>query len=111
MPFKGIPFTIRYMRWKKLGEVFILRSWWVWGFLAVTYFFFEHSMEKRREVRSEIASRLVQLEKEKEVALEEQEDLLFQIDSQDDPAYVELVLKRRLGLVPEGQTKVYFQEE
>lgn len=89
----------------------VRRSWWMWLFLAIIYLLFEQGMEGRRAAQEEITSRLEHLEKEKQVALEEQEELLFQLKSEGDPAYVELVLMRRLGLVPEGQTKVYFQEE
>lgn len=37
-----------------------------------------------------------------------QEDLLREIASQNDPSWIELVLMDKLGLVPEGQTKVHF---
>lgn len=40
----------------------------------------------------------------------EQQELILQIESQTDPAWVEMVLKRNLGLVPEGQVKVYFKK-
>jgi len=35
-------------------------------------------------------------------------ELLEEIASQEDPAWIERVLIRRLGVVPEGQTKVVF---
>jgi hypothetical protein len=65
---------------------------------------------------------LKQLEKEGEV-LEKQwldlkmelksveiqnEYLTRQINSQSDPAWIEMVMKKELGLVPEGQVKIYF---
>lgn len=48
------------------------------------------------------------LQKEKDRLLLEQNDLRLQVNSQSDPAWVELTLMRKLGLVPEGQTKVFF---
>jgi len=36
------------------------------------------------------------------------DDLTCRIASQDDPEWIELVLKEKLGLVPEGETKVIF---
>jgi hypothetical protein len=38
-----------------------------------------------------------------------QEKLLLTINSQSDPAWIELVLFRELGLVPEGAAKVWFK--
>lgn len=38
----------------------------------------------------------------------EMEDLALQIRSQQDPAWVEMVLLRELGVVPEGWLKVHF---
>lgn len=39
------------------------------------------------------------------------EDLTDQVESQNDPAWVEMTLMRVLGLVPEGQSKVYFHSD
>ncbi|MCE2983850.1 MAG: hypothetical protein LW832_09830 [Parachlamydia sp.] len=50
------------------------------------------------------------LQKEKRTALKRQEDLQLQINSQSDPAWIELTLMKGLGLVPEGEQKVYFQK-
>ena len=47
----------------------------------------------------------------KEFLLEEKEDLKLQINSQKDPAWIELTLMKGLGLVPEGQLKVYFTKD
>lgn len=33
---------------------------------------------------------------------------MLEINSQSDPAWVELMLMKNLGLVPEGQIKVFF---
>ena len=46
--------------------------------------------------------------KKKKLALEKQKGLLRQINSQNDPAWIELMLMKEMGLVPEGQTKVFF---
>jgi hypothetical protein len=59
----------------------------------------------------EMKSRLSSLEQEKGALLAHQEELLLQIQSQSDPAWVEMVLKRNLGLVPKDQTKVYFKQD
>lgn len=85
------------------------RNWWVIVFAAICAVFYLHSMRLKDLSYQEMAHRLRGLEKEKALALAQQEELLLQIQSQSDPAWVEIVLKRNLGMVSEGQTKVYFQ--
>lgn len=51
------------------------------------------------------------LKQEKEKAIQKQNKLLLTINSQSDPAWVELVLFKELGLIPEGDTKIWFQTE
>lgn len=89
----------------------ILRSWWVILVAAFAYLLFLQGMHKKRLDYHEMQQRLNKLGSEKKSALAEQEDLLLQINSQSDPAYIQMVLMKQLGVVPQGQTKVYFQEE
>lgn len=44
-------------------------------------------------------------------ALRKKENLERQIMSQSDPNWITLTLIRVLGVVPEGQTKVYFKKK
>jgi len=85
-------------------------SWWVIVFIAVCAVFYLQAMRQKDLSYQEMTFRLHNLEKEKAQALAQQEELLLQIHSQSDPAWVEMVLKRNLGMVPEGQTKVYFHQ-
>ncbi len=55
-------------------------------------------------------NRVWALERAREEASLQKEELLLQINSQRDPAWLEMVLKRNLGVVPEGQVKVYFKK-
>ncbi|HUD01639.1 MAG TPA: hypothetical protein VMR37_04890 [Rhabdochlamydiaceae bacterium] len=87
------------------------RYWWVIAFASLCGIVYLHAMRQKNVAYQEMAGRLQSLEKEKVLALVEQEHLLLQIQSQSDPAWVEMVLKRNLGLVPEGQTKVYFHQD
>ena len=59
----------------------------------------------------ELKLRLKQMEQEKMLAMEAHDDLLLQIQSQSDPAWIQMVLMKELGVVPDGQRKVYFQNE
>lgn len=47
---------------------------------------------------------------QKKAAIEKQEDLKLRLASQNDPAWIEMVLMRDLGVVPEGFLKVHFQK-
>lgn len=69
---------------------------------------YEQGVRTRDHEFSKLKQHLNDLELEKKIALEKQEDLLLQINSQSDPGWVELLLMKGLGVVPEGQTKVYF---
>jgi hypothetical protein len=70
-----------------------------------------YAMEKKKRVLEVLKSQLHALQSEKRFLLEEKEDLKLQISSQKDPAWIELTLMKGLGLVPEGQLKVYFTKD
>jgi hypothetical protein len=89
---------------------FLNRSWWVIAFVALCGVLYLQGVRQKNITYQEMDGRLHILEIEKALALAEQEELLLQIQSQSDPAWVEMILKRNLGLVPEGQTKVYFHQ-
>lgn len=65
-------------------------------------------MNKKEEHLDQLKKNYLELSFEKKIALKEQKKLHKILNSQCDPAYIELALKKRLGVVPEGQTKVYF---
>ncbi len=85
------------------------RSWWVFAFVGLLSLFYMHGIYHKRQEYTELKGRMKALEKDRLLALEEQKELLLQIQSQNDPAWIELVLKRSLGMVPDGQVKVYFE--
>jgi hypothetical protein len=98
--------------WKQnLYEICLVRSWWVHLFLGACYVVYSHGMHKKNLVISHLHNRLVDLEKERELVFEAQEDLMLQVKSQSDPAWVQMILMKELGLVPVGHTKVYFKQE
>jgi Ca2+/Na+ antiporter len=70
-----------------------------------------HAVNKKKQVVEELQHQMSALQSEKQILLEEKKDLKLQIDSQKDPAWIELTLMKGLGLVPEGQLKVYFTKD
>lgn len=51
------------------------------------------------------------LQQQVRIKLQEQDDLKLQIASLSDSGWLELVLMKNLGLVPEGYTKIYFEDK
>ncbi len=68
-------------------------------------------MHKKKQMYAVLKSKVNLLEKQLYTAVETRADLLSQIDSQSDPAWTEMLLKKHLGVVPFGQTKVYFEKK
>lgn len=88
----------------------IAKNWWVVVFISFCGIVYYNSVCKKNVVLASLDRHLEALSEEKALALEEKEDLLLQINSQSDPAWIQLTLMKGLGLVPEGQLKVYFSE-
>lgn len=82
--------------------------WWVFCFCAAaSAVYFHHIQDKKGKLR-ELAGRLEEMNKEKLFALQERDMFHQQIDSQSDPSWIEMILMRDLGVVPEGWLKVHF---
>jgi hypothetical protein len=64
--------------------------------------------ENRQSAISDAEFRLSETEKEIRGALAERDELISRLQSQDDPAWIEIVLMRDLGVVPDGWIKVHF---
>jgi hypothetical protein len=101
-------FTSAPKTWK---ESVLFRSWWVFLLVAICSLFYFHSMQKKGRLYAELERRLQGLELEKQLALQTREDFLLQISSQSDPAWIQMTLMKGLGVVPEGQLKIYFKKE
>ncbi len=90
--------------------IFFLRCWWTILIILLSYALYLHGMHKKKQMHLTLKAKVEVLENQLCAALEKREDLLLQINSQSDPAWTEILLKKHLGMVPSGQTKVYFKE-
>lgn len=90
-------------------SVFLIRNWWVIVFLLMGWGIYLQSVHKKNIQIASLKEKVQRLSEEKNRALEKQADLILRIKSQDDPDYLEMVLKERLGVVAEGETKVVFK--
>ncbi|MBI5274281.1 MAG: hypothetical protein HY860_04420 [Chlamydiales bacterium] len=85
--------------------------WWVALFLFVTYFTYDQIRSDLDSEYKHLLTRLEEIKQEREIVLQQQTQLKLSIQSQMDPEWIKLTLKKRLGVVPEGQKKVYFKEQ
>ncbi len=85
-----------------------IRSWWVIAFIFACAIFYEQGLKEREHLYKQLTEQLIILQREKQQAFTQQQNLQLQINSQSDLAWIELTLMKGLGLVPEGQQKVYF---
>ncbi len=87
------------------------RYGWICLFWAGCFACYFHAMHKKSQVSLELQEKIADLESLKSLMERESEELALQIQSQNDPEWIEMVLKKRLGVVPEGQMKVYFKRD
>ncbi len=92
----------------RLFEELIIKSWWVILFFLGCLFAYDQAAKRRNREQEGLQAKWEQVLLAEEEARLLQEDLLREIASQNDPSWIELVLMDKLGLVPEGQTKVHF---
>lgn len=97
------------MHQKKSFRLF-LKYGWVIGFTLLCGILFEKGMRNKETQYQLLKDQYSYLEKEKEIALVEQQNLKNQINSQSDQGWIELVLKKGLGVTPESQQKIFFDK-
>ena len=88
----------------------VAQYWWVFAFCILATAIYVPSIRSRKLALSELQFRFSELEKETLLAVQNRECLEQQIASQTDPAWVEMVLLRELGVVPDGFLKVHFRK-
>ena len=71
----------------------------------------EVALKARENEYKELQQERISLESQLKEAAKLNEKYLHEMNSQSDPAWIELVLMRKLGLVPEGQTKIVFKSK
>ncbi len=104
-------FTEEALGWHSPVKRFFFRYWWVVLFITLCGTIYGNSIRKKEEIISSLDEQLSLLQQEKQELMDLQQDLRLQIESQSDPAWIQLTLMKVLGLVPEGQSKVYFYND
>jgi hypothetical protein len=87
----------------------VLSSGLTFLFISLVMIVTERALKEVKDEEAHLKSHLEALKEEKNLKEKQNALLVLQIQSSSDPAWIELVLKRELGLIPEGQTKVVFK--
>ena len=78
------------------------------SFFLICFFAYDQAAKRREREEQKLYKKFQQLIMAKQAALSIQDELKREIASQEDENWIELVLMQKLGLVPEGHTKVHF---
>jgi len=87
---------------------FFFKNWWVGVLIMMAIAVHVQALNRKNQLVHSLEAKVLLLKEEKQRALEEREQLKACIQTEDDPEWMLLVLKRKLGLVEEGETKVIF---
>ena len=87
----------------------LLKNWWVIAFILMAGAIYIQAIHKKNRLVATVQERVDTLVAAKMDAMEKKEELLLRINSQNDPDFIELVLKEKLGVTAEGELKVVFQ--
>lgn len=85
-------------------------SWVTISFLILCLGVLEQGLSKLQTEQVKLEASYHALLNQKAIALKNHDRLTRQINSQSDPAWIEMTLKKTLGVVPENQIKVFFDE-
>lgn len=89
----------------------LIRSWWVIAFLLFSYVFFVQTTQPFRKTYQELEHSLNSLKHKKNKLEYSIEELRKTVASQNDPTWIEQVLKDKLNRIPEGQKKIIFNQK
>lgn len=88
-------------------ETVLLDSWWVILFSFCAYLAYTYALQGWEGEYRSLGARALSLREALEAEEKRRKGLKLLLNSQSDPAYVEMVLMQKLGMVPSGQTKFY----
>lgn len=93
----------------KLFDSVVISSWWVILYLLALFFLYDQATVKRNREATNLQQRRSQLLAQKEESLLQLDELHLRQASLDDPQWIEMVLREKLGLASENETKVLFK--
>jgi len=93
----------------KLFDSVIISSWWVILYLLALFFLYDQASNKRNREVQRLHQKYAVLQLQKDEIKAHLEEFQLRKASQGDPLWTELLLREKLGLVGENETKVMFQ--
>ena len=85
-----------------------LSSWWVVGFLLLCGLFYEERLKAGDQIYRQLMNHKNELHERIAASKTEQKKLRDTIASFEDPAWIEITLKRKLGLVEDGEIVIFY---
>ncbi len=85
------------------------KNWWVIAFILMAGAVYIQAIHKKNRLVATLQGRIDTFNRGKMDEMEREKELLLRINSQNDPDFVELILKEKLGVAAEGELKVVFQ--
>lgn len=93
----------------RLFEEVVLKSWWVILFVFLAVFAYEQASLDREKEKKTLLLEVQNLQESIKAAEIREKELELQAKSQEESQWIEMVLMKGLGLVPEGAIKIHFQ--
>jgi hypothetical protein len=92
----------------KIIQTFLRANFWVILFALICFGILEQGLKQLENTHDMLVARRSELQTAKQQALATRQDLILRLNSESDPAWIELLLMYGLGVVPEDQTKIFF---
>lgn len=87
----------------------LISSWWVGLFALISYLAYTIAAQRSEENILLLRLQLQNLLENKSNAIKLQKELLAEIDSYADTEWQEIILREELGLVGDGERKIFFR--
>ena len=91
-------------------RTYIASYMWLSLFIITALCLYEQGSYKIAKQMRRLEARRLTLESELLRAEKKRDQLRREINSQNDPEWIELVLMKKLGLVPDGHIKIFIHE-
>jgi hypothetical protein len=86
-----------------------IQNWSVFAFVVMAIAVYAQAIHKKNRLEQKLQEKVEALKIAREEGEKHKEELLLRLQSQEDPEWVELVLKEKLGVTGEGELKVVFE--
>lgn len=86
-----------------------VQNWWVFAFVAMAIAIYAQAIHKKNRLEQKLQGKVEALKIAKKEEEKQKEEILLRLQSQEDPEWMELVLKEKLGVTGEGELKVVFE--